>query len=112
MSRSGPIGSAREASWRRCSAFLAVAFGPVFGSSAESFLDPDSNRVTTESVRRMTLGTQLGAGADVHVARRVSIGFGVHHNSVKDFEAGFGPPNGFNGVRTTLTFGWLFGKGR
>ena len=55
---------------------------------------------------------QVGAGIDLHIARSFSISLGVNHNWMKEFDAPIGPHRDFNSPQFTLSFGWLFGKGR
>ena len=97
---------------RRVKPYLAVAVGPAIGSSTESFAGPAGNLILTESRNQSTIASQAGAGIDLHVARSFSIGIGVNYNWMKEFSEPIAPHHDFNSPQFTLSFGWLFGKGR
>ena len=97
---------------RRLKPYLAVAVGPAIGTSTESFAGPAGNVIFTETKTQGTIASQAGGGVDVHIARSFSIGLGVNLNWRNEFDEPIGPHQDFNSPQFTLSFGWLFGKGR
>jgi hypothetical protein len=89
--------------------FIAIATGPVIGSSTGSFVSRTT--VSTGSVARATLGGHFGGGFDVHLARSFSVGLDIGYNAMMNFSEPVGLHDNFNGVQIALGVGWLWGKG-
>jgi len=89
--------------------FVSVAAGPIFGVSEGSFVG--AGVISSGDAVRTTLGGQLGAGVDLHVARSFSIGLEAGYHAMMNFAQPVGLRDDFNGPHVTISFGWLFGKG-
>ncbi len=79
------------------------------GYSEGSFVGDGT--ISTGSVARGTLGTRIGGGVDVHVARSFSIGLNTAYNAMLNFSEPVGLHKNFNCAQLALGVGWLFGKG-
>jgi len=90
--------------------YVAVSAGPVFGSTAGSFLG--GGAVVTGMRTQVTAGGHAGAAVDVHVARWLSIGMNAGYNWMIDFAQPVGTRDNYSGPELGISFGWLFGRGR
>jgi hypothetical protein len=89
--------------------FLAVGFGPVIGASSGGSVDSTSVFAGTRTAA--TAGGFFGAGFDVHVGRRWSIGVDAGYNLMADFSRPIGGSDNYSGFEVALGLGWMFGKG-
>ena len=90
--------------------YIALSAGPVFGSTAGSFVG--GGQVSAGTSTRVTAGGHAGAGVDVHVARWLSIGVNVGYNWMIDFAQPVGTRDNYSGPELGISFGLLFGRGR
>jgi hypothetical protein len=90
--------------------YVALSAGPVFGSTAGSFLG--GGAAVTGMRTQVTAGGHAGAGIDVHVARWLSIGMNGGYNWMIDFGQPVGSRDNYSGAELGVSFGWLFGRGR
>ena len=90
--------------------YVAVSAGPVFGSTAGSFLG--GGQIATGMRTQVTAGGHAGAAVDVHVARWLSIGMNAGYNWMIDFAQPVGTRDNYSGPELGISFGWLFGRGR
>lgn len=90
--------------------YVALSAGPVFGSTAGSFLG--GGQIVTGMRTQVTAGGHAGAGIDVHVARWLSIGMNGGYNWMIDFGQPVGSRDNYSGAELGISFGWLFGRGR
>ena len=89
--------------------FVELAVGPVIGMSKGSFIT--NGTVSAGSTSRATIGTRIGAGFDVHLARSFSLGVAAGYNWMADFSEPVGVHRNFNGAQVAIGIGWLFGRG-
>ncbi len=89
--------------------YLTLGMGPVIGSASGAFLDGGVVRAGDDA--QVTVGAQAGAGVDVLLGRRWSMGFGTGYNWVDEFARPVGERRDFSGIEMTLSLGWLFGSG-
>jgi len=98
--------------------FVAATIGPVFGAGGQStvILDPVTGLPTGASSSTMrnvaTVGGDAMGGVDVHVLRWFSVGVSGGYNWMADFSRPIGEQDNYSGPRFTVSFGFLFGKGR
>jgi hypothetical protein len=59
----------------------------------------------------MTFGGFVGAGADVVLGRRWSLGVSGGYNWMADFPKALGTRKNFSGVDVGVSLGWMWGKG-
>ena len=90
--------------------YVALTAGPMFGSTAGSFIDDGG--VVTGTRTQVTAGGHAGGGIDVHVARWLSIGINGGYNWMIDFAQPVGTRDNYSGPELGISFGWLFGRGR
>ncbi|HTM26333.1 MAG TPA: caspase family protein [Vicinamibacterales bacterium] len=90
--------------------FIAIGVGPVFGTSTGSFVG--SGSVTSGVHDQATLGGNVGAGVDFHVARPFSIGVSAGYDWMARFSRPVGSLDDHSGAEIGVSFGFLFGKGR
>jgi uncharacterized caspase-like protein len=90
--------------------FVTASIGPVIGESLGSFAGRSGafSGVLTQG----TVGGNLGAGVDFHVARSFSIGVGGGYNWMADFPQPVGVRDNYSGPELGFSLGVLFGKGR
>jgi hypothetical protein len=69
---------ARGGSDQALKPFVAATVGPVFGSSAGSFVG--GGGIMTGNVNQATAGGHIGGGIDVHVTRSFSVGISDGYN--------------------------------
>ena len=89
--------------------YLALSAGPVFGSTAGSFVG--GGQVSAGTSSQVTAGGHAGAGIDFHVARWLSIGVNGGYNWMIDFAQPVGTRDNYSGPELGISFGWLFGRG-
>ena len=59
---------------------------------------------------RVTFGSFLGGGLDVHVTHAFSIAVSGGYNLMANFSEPVGLRDNFNGPEVAISIGWLFGK--
>lgn len=89
--------------------FLAGSVGPVVGSSEGAFLGPGGGFAGSRTA--VTVGGLAGAGLDVLVGRRWSLGVTVGYNWMGDFPTVIGDRRNYSGFDAGVSFGFLWGKG-
>jgi hypothetical protein len=90
--------------------FVSIGIGPVFGTSDTAFVG--GGIVTASSDRQASTGGHVGAGMDVHVSKRFSLGVNGGYNWMLDFAQPVGSKTNFSGPELGLSLGWIFGRGR
>jgi hypothetical protein len=89
--------------------YLAAGLGPVWGAHVGGSVSESSvfagTRVAT------TFGGTLGAGADVLIGRRWSLGVGAGYNWMADFPEPLGTRKNFSGFDAGVSIGWIWGRG-
>lgn len=90
--------------------YLAVGLGPVLGASTGSFIGtsvPSFSGAQTKG----TIGGHLGAGLDVYLGRRWTLGLSAGYNWMADFSEPVGARDNYSGFGASVSLGFLFGKG-
>lgn len=97
--------------WKRAvKPYVALSVGPVIGSSTGSTVGATSG-VFSGTQTLTTIEGQIGAGADVHIGRRWSIGLNAGYNRMRSFSAPIGGRRNYSGFELGFGFGLLFGRG-
>ena len=76
---------------------------------AVSFASESSLFVGTREA--MTFGAFVGAGADVLLGRRWSLGVGAGYNWMASFSEPIGTRKNYSGLDVGVSLGWMWGKG-
>jgi hypothetical protein len=96
--------------WNRAlKPYVAVGFGPVVGRFSGYTL-PFGGPAFTGG-RALTFEGQLGAGADIHVARSWSISLTGTYHWMGDFPESVTARRNYGGVQLGVGVGWLFDRG-
>lgn len=92
--------------------YAVMTLGPMFGSSAGSFVSTSNVASVAGAHDEISAGGQLGGGVDFHLARWLAIGVTAGYNWMIPFEHAVGSRTNYSGAEVGLAFGFLFGKGR
>lgn len=89
--------------------YLSAGFGPVIGASSGASTDFTS--AFAGSQEAATAGGFFGAGVDVLIGRRWSLGVNGSYNWMADFSRPIGGRDDYSGFQVAVGLGFLFGKG-
>src|SRR5512139_817656 len=89
--------------------YLAAGLGPVVGTHTGGSLD--SSTVFAGTRVATTFGGFVGAGADVLLGRRWSIGVSAGYNWMADFSEPIGTRRDYSGLDVGVAIGWMWGRG-
>jgi len=89
--------------------YLAAGLGPVVGAHTGGSID--SSTVFAGTRVATSFGGFVGAGADVLLGRRWSIGVSAGYNWMADFSETIGTRKNYGGLDVGVAIGWLWGRG-
>jgi len=93
--------------------YVTSTLGPVIGTSSGAF---QSRSTSVKSLagahQETTLGGGVGGGVDFHLARWFALGVGGGYNWMVPFSNAVGSRTTYSGADASISFGFLFGKGR
>src|SRR5262249_8621254 len=90
--------------------YVTTALVPVFAGSVGSF--GGSHQGASGVRTTATPGGELGGGVDFQVSRLCAINAGAAYNWISEVETPFGLSRRLSGPEISISFGFLFGKGR
>ena len=90
--------------------FVSATVGPIFGSAVQSSVG--SFDVVNAGYTETTVGGDVTAGVDFHVARAFSVGMAGGYNWMDAFSRPVGDRDNYGGAVFAVSFGFLWGKGR
>jgi len=90
--------------------YFTTALMPVFEGSVGSFSGSHHNSSGVNS--SATAGGQFGGGVDFQVARHCAINAGAAYNWIAGVDMPLGLSRSLSGPEVSISFGFLFGKGR
>lgn len=91
--------------------YLLAGVGPIWGSSAGSFLSTSSVPSLSGAHETTTAGGPVGGGVDFHIARSLSVGVTASYYWMVPFSQPVGAKRTYAGPQVGFAFGFLFGKG-
>ena len=89
--------------------YLTAGIGPIVGAHTGGSID--GSTVFAGSRSAMTFGGFVGAGTDVVLGRRWSLGVSGGYNWMADFPRALGTRKNYSGVDVGVSLGWMWGKG-
>jgi hypothetical protein len=101
--------SSRDAMRKSVKPYLAAGLGPVIGLRSE--VTSGAGRRVVGETWQATIGGNLGAGVDVHLARSFTLGLNGGLNWMANFEEPLAGQRNYSGFDFGVSLGWLFGKG-
>jgi hypothetical protein len=89
--------------------YATIGVGPVMGAAVTGSSGQSSPFVGARAA--MTFGVFAGAGADVVLGRRWSIGVSAGYNWMANFSKPIGSRRNYSGLDVGVSLGWIWGKG-